>query len=42
VFHIDMDSLGTFYRRQEIWVIYFYKSQIPECKELEEKYKELA
>ena len=42
VLHLDMDSLAKFYRRQEIWSIYFYKSQIPECKQFEEVYKGIA
>jgi len=39
---LNMETFGKFYRRQEIWVVYFYKSQLEECKKFEEQYKELA
>lgn len=28
---LDLSSLGRFYRRNEIWVIYFFNPKLKEC-----------
>lgn len=39
---LDLGSVFQFYRRKEIWVILFYKSNQEESKKLQEEYKTLA
>jgi len=38
VFKIDLGNIGSFYRRQEIWIIYFYNPKLEECKKFKDEY----
>ncbi|EGR30193.1 hypothetical protein IMG5_138460 [Ichthyophthirius multifiliis] len=42
VYELDMGGLSKFLRRQEVWVILFYKSNQKQSVELQDSYKELA
>ena len=33
-----MENLGTFYRRKEIWIIYFYNPKLQECQQFKDQY----
>ena len=34
--------MSTFYRRQEIWIVYFYDPSKQECKDFKDSYKEIS
>lgn len=42
VYELDMGGLSRFLRRQEVWVILFYKSSQKESLSLKDSYRELA
>jgi DnaJ family protein C protein 16 len=42
VIHLDMHEVFQFYRRKEIWAIYFYKPENKKALDFEETYKQLA
>ncbi|KAL4466992.1 hypothetical protein ABPG74_010589 [Tetrahymena malaccensis] len=42
VYEIEMGSLSKFFRRQEVWVILFYKSNQQQSINLKDSYRELA
>lgn len=42
VFKIDIENIGSFYRRKEIWIIYFFNPKLDECKQFEKEYDTLA
>ena len=42
VYLIDIQSLSRFYRRQEPWIIFFYKPNDKKSKEWREEFKILA
>jgi thioredoxin-like negative regulator of GroEL len=35
---MDLNNMGSFYRRREIWIVYFYNPKLDECKRFEEAY----
>ena len=37
-----MSSVFQFYRRQEIWILYFFNPKLQECKDFKESYVEIA
>ena len=39
---LDLGNVFQFYRRQEIWIIYFFKPDLKECKDFKDSYKELS
>ena len=42
VYQLDLGSIGSFYRRSEIWVIYYYNPKLPECQRFAESYVKMA
>lgn len=42
VYEINLGSLSKFFRRTEVWVIFFYRTEEKDCKEIKDKWKELA
>lgn len=42
VISLDLGSIKQFWKRQEIWIIYFYNPKNDESKKFENTYKELA
>ena len=39
---LDIGSLSKFYKRQQIYIMYFYNPKLPECKRFEEEYTKIA
>lgn len=39
---LDLSSLGRFYRRNEIWVIYFFNPKMKECQDFKDEYISMA
>ena len=37
-----MGSIGAFYRRSEIWIVYFFNPKLPECQQFADQYKKMA
>ena len=42
VYEINLGSLSKFYRRTDVWIIFFYKQDQKESQEIKDKWKELA
>lgn len=42
VIHLDLSAIFKFYKRQEIWTIYFYNPKDEKSKKFEDSYKEFA
>lgn len=42
VHSLDLSKVFQFYRRQEIWIIYFFNPKLEECKSFKEKYVNVA
>jgi hypothetical protein len=42
VIELNLDSIFQFYRRKEVWVLYFYDSKKKECKDYAYEYQTLA
>jgi len=42
VTQLDLSTIFKFYRRQEIWILYFFDPTKKECQEFKDKYIELA
>ena len=42
IFKIDFNSIGAFYRRSEIWIIYFYNPKLEECTGFQDEYNRLS
>jgi len=42
VIELNLSNLSKFYRRNEVWVILFYKPEDRESQELKDMYRELA
>jgi len=42
VITLDLGSVFKFYRRQEIWVLYFFDAKKKECQDFKEEYSALA
>jgi len=38
VIQLDLSKVFQFYRRQEIWIIYFFNPKLEECKKFKEEY----
>lgn len=36
VHKLDLNNISSFYRRREIWIVYFYNPKLEECKKFEE------
>ena len=39
---IDLSGVSRFYRRQEIWIIYFFNPKLEECKKFKEEYVNIS
>ena len=39
---IDLGSISSFYRRQDIWVVYFYNPKLEECKRFKDDFIKAA
>lgn len=35
---MDLSSIGSFYRRSEIWIVYFYNPKLEPCKQFKDEY----
>ena len=42
VIGLDLSGMSTFYRRQEIWIIYFFNPKLEECKAFKEEYVNIS
>lgn len=42
VITLNLGSVFQFYRRQEIWILYFFNAQKQECKDFKDEYVALA
>jgi hypothetical protein len=42
VFKLELGSVSWFYRRSEIWVVYFYKPNLQECQQFKDEYVRLS
>lgn len=42
VYMLDLSSIFQFYRRQEIWLLYFFDARKDECKQFKDEYVKLA
>ena len=42
VYEINLGSLSKFYRRTDVWIIFFYKPDQQESKDIKDKWRELA
>lgn len=42
VYEINLGSLSRFFRRTDVWIIFFYRPEEKECQEIKDKWKELA
>jgi thioredoxin-like negative regulator of GroEL len=38
VFKIDLNSISYFYRRREIWIVYFYNPKLDACQQFKDQY----
>ena len=39
---LDLSGVSTFYRRQEIWIVYFFNPKLEECKTFKEEYVNIS
>ena len=39
---LDLSKVFQFYRRQEIWIIYFFNPKLDECKNFKDEYKSVS
>jgi len=39
---LDLSKVFQFYRRQEIWIMYFFNPKLQECKDFKETYVSVA
>ena len=39
---LDLGSLSRFYRRQQIWILYFFNPKLDECKKFKDDYIKVA
>lgn len=39
---LDLGNVFQFYRRREIWIVYFFNPENKECKEFKDTYKEIS
>ena len=42
VTQMDLSSVFQFYRRKEIWIIYFFNPKLEECKKFKEEYVNIS
>jgi len=42
VLGLDLSNMAKFYRRQEIWIIYFFNPKLEECKTFKDDYVSIA
>lgn len=42
VIELNLSSIFQFYRRKEIWILYFYNSKKKECQDFKDEYVKLA
>ena len=42
VHSLDLSKVFQFYRRQEIWIVYFFNPKLEECKKFKEDYVKIA
>jgi thioredoxin-like negative regulator of GroEL len=42
VIQLDLGSMSQFYRRDEIWVIYFFNPDKKECQDFKDIYKDVS
>lgn len=42
VLGLDLSNMAKFYRRQEIWIIYFFNPKLEECKNFKDDYVSIA
>jgi len=38
VISLDLQKVFQFYRRQEIWIVYFFNPKLQECKNFKDQY----
>lgn len=42
VFKLNLGTIGSFYRRSEIWIVYFYNPKLEACKQFKDEYVKLS
>jgi hypothetical protein len=42
VIKLDLSSVFQFYRRKEIWILYFYNPKLKACQDFKDEYVKLS